>query len=1189
MSFSHLHVHTQFSLLDGAASIKKLYQKAVADGQPAMAITDHGNMFGVFKFVAEAYEHKHEDGSLKVKPIVGCEFYVVEDRTVRQFTKENKDIRYHQLFLAKNAIGYKNLSRLCSLGYIEGLYGKYPRIDKSLIEKYHEGLIATTCCLGASVPKTILRKGEDAGETEFKWWLDLFGEDYYIELQRHGIPEQNTVNEVLLKWAIKYNVKVICSNDSHYVDQADSNAHDLLLCINTADMQSTPKATDEEGGKGYRFGFPNDQFYFKNKAEMAETFSDIPFALSNTNEIVEKVELLSLKRDILVPAFPIPEGFMDADDYLRHLTYEGALKRYDEITPEITERLDFELHTIKTMGFPGYFLIVADFIQAGRNMGVLIGPGRGSAAGSAVAYCIGITNIDPVKYGMLFERFLNPERKSMPDIDTDFDDEGRAKVLSYVIDKYGKNQVAQIINYGTMAAKSAMKDVARVLEYPLNDAMDLTRKFPDKAKSLYNVFKVPIEQLAKDSELDLSSDDMEAVKTFREWEKGTDLRAQVLQEAQKLEGSVRNTGIHASAVIIAPSDLLEHVPLSVNTKEGGEFLVTQWDGNVVESAGLLKMDFLGLKTLTIIKNATELIEQNHGVKIDPDSIPLDDAKTFELFQRGDTTAIFQFESDGMKKHLKELKPNRFEDLIAMNALYRPGPMEYIPSFIKRKHGIETVTYDLADSEEILKETYGITVYQEQVMLLSQRLAGFTKGDADTLRKAMSKKNKLVLDKMKPQYLEGGIANGHPKEKLEKIWTDWESFAQYAFNKSHSTCYAFLANQTAYLKTHYPADFMASVLNNSGNIEDIAFFMEECRRMGIPVLGPDVNESYIQFGVNKRGEIRCGMGRLKGAGDLAVGHIIKERAINGPFKSIFDITKRVSLKNVNKRVLEALAYGGAFDSLEDHNRARYFGSNAGETENAIEKALRFGGNHQANESANQASLFGGSSSVSLAEPKLPLCEAWGILEQLNKEKEVVGMYISGHPLDKYRFELDTFCRNDMAELADLAPLKGKNLTFGGMITKVQHRTGKTGTKFGLFIVEDYSGSFEFPLFGKDYIDYNKYMLDGLFVYMRGKVDEKWNRPGELEVKLKYMNDLTIVKDELLKSVSVRIDPSKLNPEKANELQRIFTERKGNTPLKFLLHDPGKGWNVHAISAKYRIDFNEELNKILKDMDFDVFVN
>ncbi|MBL0192464.1 MAG: DNA polymerase III subunit alpha, partial [Saprospiraceae bacterium] len=807
-TYSHLHVHTQFSLLDGAADIKKLYKKAINDEMPAMAITDHGNMFGVFNFVAEAYKHRKNpndpnDKSLKVKPIVGCEFYVVEDRTRKQFTKDQKDRRYHQLLIAKNEIGYKNLSKLCSLGYMEGYYSKWPRIDKSLLLKYHEGLIATSCCLGAMVPQAILKEDEATAEKEFKWWLDLFGEDYYIELQRHNLPEQEKVNKLLLEFAVKYGVKIIASNDSHYVEQQDSNAHDILLCVNTGELQRTPISSDEEDGKGFRFGFPNDQFYFKTQSEMGQLFADLPQAIDNTNEIVSKVELLDLKKDILLPNFQVPSTFKDQDDYLEHITYMGAKERYKELSPEVEERIRFELFTVRTMGFAGYFLIVADFIRAGRDMGVLIGPGRGSAAGSVVAYCIGITNIDPIKYNLLFERFLNPDRKSMPDIDTDFDDEGRQKVIDYVVEKYGKNQVAQIVTYGSMAAKMSLKDVARVLDLPLQEANALAKLVPDRpGTSLDTVINAPIEQLQKD---DNYNGDIDNIKELRQiYALKDEAKSKVIKEALILEGSVRGTGVHAAGIIIAPYDLTDILPVAIS--RDSDLLLTQYEGKVIEDAGVLKMDFLGLKTLTIIKYALKIIKENKQIEIDLDNIPLDDEATFKLYQKGETNGTFQFESSGMQKYLKELKPDKFEDLIAMNALFRPGPLEYIPNFIKRKHGKEAVTYDLDAMEEFLGETYGITVYQEQVMLLSQKLANFTKGDADTLRKAMGKKQKEVLDKMKSKFMDGCKTNGHDLTKAEKVWTDWEAFASYAFNKSHSTCYAFVAYQTAYLKAHYPAEY-----------------------------------------------------------------------------------------------------------------------------------------------------------------------------------------------------------------------------------------------------------------------------------------------------------------------------------------------------------------------------------------------
>src|SRR5215204_4914340 len=819
MKFSHLHVHTQYSLLDGAAPISALYKKAIDDGMPALAISDHGNMFGVFDFVSQAYKNLDENGKPKVKPVVGCEFYVSIDRHRKSFTKEEKDRRFHQILLAKNEVGYRNLVKLTSLGFMEGLYGKYPRIDKELIEKYHEGLIATTCCLGAMVPQAILKGKEDEAEKEFKWWLNLFGDDYYVEFQRHGMAKQDKVNQVLIKFARKHNVKIIASNDSHYTDIEDFNAHDILLCINTGEKQATPglrEFTDDDVNiKDKRFAFPNDQFYFKKTAEMADRFKDLPEAIDNTNEIVDKVQLLNLKRDILLPAFPIPKEFqIHADnnfnqwEYLRHITYEGAKSRYSEISEHIRERIDFELFTIKTMGFAGYFLIVSDFIKAGRELGVFVGPGRGSAAGSVAAYCIGITNIDPIKYNLLFERFLNPDRKSMPDIDTDFDDDGRQKVIDYVINKYGKNQVAQIITYGTMAAKMSIKDVARTLDLPLAESNALAKLVPERPGiELRRVLHAPI--TARDGEKSLEekegvgADDMELVKRLRDIYNGKGLDSEVLHAAEKLEGSVRNTGIHAAGIIIAPTDLTDLLP--VCTAKDSDLWVTQIEGSIIEDAGVIKMDFLGLKTLTIVKNALEMIRENHGITIDIDTIPLDDAKTFALYQRADTIGTFQFDSPGMQKYLRDLKPDKFDDLIAMNALYRPGPMAYIPNFVDRKHGREKISYDLPEMEEILKDTYGITVYQEQVMLLSQKLAGFTKGEADVLRKAMGKKDRKILDKMKSRFIEGTKKNNLDPKVCEKVWTDWEAFAQYAFNKSHSTCYAFVAFQTAYLKSHYPAE------------------------------------------------------------------------------------------------------------------------------------------------------------------------------------------------------------------------------------------------------------------------------------------------------------------------------------------------------------------------------------------------
>jgi DNA polymerase-3 subunit alpha len=1188
--FSHLHVHTQFSLLDGAADITRLFKKAEADGMKAMAITDHGNMFGVFKFVAEAKK-------FGIKPIVGCEFYVVADRHKKVFTKESRDQRFHQLLLAKNAKGYQNLVKLSSLGYMEGLYSKWPRIDKELILQYHEGLIATTCCLGASVPQSILKDGEEAAEKEFKWWLDLFGEDFYIELQRHDIPEQEKVNEVLLRFAKKHQVKVICSNDSHYVDQQDSNAHDILLCVNTGDVQSTPIATDEEGGRGYRFGFPNDQFYFKSQAEMATVFHDLPEALDYTNEIVDKVDTLDLKRDIMLPNFPIPDAFkLHADDtlnqweYLRDITLKGAHKRYVELSPEVQERIDFELNTIKIMGFAGYFLIVSDFIQAGRDIGVFVGPGRGSAAGSVVAYCIGITNIDPIKYNLLFERFLNPDRKSMPDIDTDFDDTGRQKVIDYVVDKYGKNQVAQIITYGSMAAKSSIKDVARVLDLPLSESNALAKLVPDRpGTNLVQMMTAPLNVLSKE----LNPDDLENVKKLRKIaEDVKSIQGRVLKEALILEGSVRNVGIHAAGIIIAPEDLTNIIPVA--TSKESDLLVTQYDGRVIEDAGVIKMDFLGLKTLTIIKDALRLIKQNHGVVIDIDTISLEDAKTFELYQRGDTNGTFQFESDGMQMYLRELKPDKFEDLIAMNALYRPGPMAYIPQFITRKHGREAVLYDLADMQEHLEETYGITVYQEQVMLLSQKLANFSKGDADVLRKAMGKKDLGVLNKMKAQFVEGCQANGHDAKICEKIWTDWEAFAQYAFNKSHSTCYAFVAYQTAYLKANYPAEYMAAVLNNQGNIDKIAFFMDECRKMGIPVLGPDINESELNFTVNKKGEIRFGMSGIKGVGEKAVETLVEDRINKGAFSSIYDFARRVNPRTVNKKVWENLVYSGAFDAFEN-NRAKFFVKTDG-LNTAIDRLTKYTNDFQNQQSSTQNSLFGGTVDAHIAEPTLPECEEWGLLEKLKYEKEVIGIYLTGHPLDNYRFEINNFCSHQVKQLAlinrvksgegldedlmEFSKLKGRELIVGGLVSKSTHRMSKTGKPFGSFIFEDYQESVEMVLFGDDYVKLKQFMEDGYFIQLRGVVAERFRQSGNWEFKINSISLLSELRDKLAKVLTVQVPLSELSPALTAQLNTLILENAAEHPnrkcaLRFKLVDAEEGTSLDMPAKNVKINPTDDL--------------
>jgi DNA polymerase III subunit alpha len=1207
--FSHLHVHTQFSLLDGAAPIDRLYTKALEDNMPAIAISDHGNMFGVFEFVKQAYNHKDANGKPKVKPIVGCEFYITESRHRKQFSKEEKDPRHHQILLAKNEQGYRNLVKLTSLGYIEGLYSKYPRIDKELIHRYHEGLIATTCCLGALVPQMIIKKGEEAGENEFKWWLNIFQEDYYVELQRHGMAEQDKVNLVLLKFAKKYNVKVIASNDSHYVDQKDFTAHDILLCINTGEKLATPAMRefndDDVSVKNKRFAFPNDQFYFKKTVEMKQVFHDLPEAIDNTNEIVSKVEVLDLKRDILLPAFPLPKEFVIHEDanlnqweFLKHLTWLGAKERYNEMTADIEERINFELFTVKTMGFAGYFLIVSDFIKAGRNMGVFVGPGRGSAAGSVVAYCIGITNIDPIKYNLLFERFLNPDRKSMPDIDTDFDDEGRQKVIDYVVDKYGKNQVAQIITYGTMAAKMSIKDVARVMDLPLPEANALAKLIPERPGiQLKRVLHAPLTIKDGPKSLEekdgLQSDDMELVKKIREIYKGNLLESKVLHEAEILEGSVRNTGIHAAGIIIAPKDLTELIPIAI--AKDSPLWVTQIEGSIIEEAGVIKMDFLGLKTLTILKNALVLIKLNHGVEIDIDTIPLDDAKTFELYQKGETNGTFQFESTGMQKYLRDLKPDKFNDLIAMNALYRPGPLAYIPNFIDRKHGREAISYDVPDMEEDLKDTYGITVYQEQVMLLSQKLAGFGKGDADVLRKAMGKKDRKTLDKMKAKFIDGATAKNHPADKLEKIWTDWEAFAQYAFNKSHSTCYAYVAYQTAYLKAHYPSEYMAAVLNNAGSIEKITFFMEECKRMGLKVLGPDINESLKGFAVNSKGEIRFGLGGLKGVGEAAVENAIEERTKKGVFKSIFDFIKRVNQRAVNKKTLESLAYAGAFDCFPDLHRAQYFYTPQGDTSTGMEKIIRFGNVYQTQTTGNANTLFGDLPAVmDVPVPKIPVCEPWSLTELLNHEKDVTGMFMSGHPLDHFKFEMKHYGiislqeYNEVKEAISLQTNPGKQFRLAGLVIDAQHRVSRQGKNFGSLMLEDYSGKSEFMLWSEDYNRFRNYMEKGTNLYLTGYFKQRYNQAA-FEFKIDRIQLLESIKQTLTKQVILDVEARHINNSMIHFFEENVKSHPGRSGLKFNIIEPKERLKISMLTMDTGFEMNDEMAVFLSDKpEFDVHV-
>lgn len=1185
MKFSHLHVHTQYSLLDGAASVKGLYEKAIRDEMPALAISDHGNMFGVFEFVKQAYNYKNPDGSLKVKPIVGCEFYITANRHQKQFTKEKKDPRHHQILLAKNKEGYQNLIKLTSLGFIEGMYSKYPRIDKELVSLYHKGLIATTCCLGALVPQLILKNKLEEAENEFKWWLNIFQEDYYVEIQRHGMAEQEKVNRVLIDFAKKYNVKIIASNDTHYIDEKDFNAHDILLCLNTGEKQSTPAlrefSDDDVSVKNKRFAFPNDQFYLKTTAEMRSAFHDLEEAIDNTNEVIGKIDTLNLKSDILLPHFKIPQGFQTQEEYLEHLTWTGARERYSEITPEIEERINFELFTIKTMGFSGYFLIVGDFVMAGKKMGVFVGPGRGSAAGSVVAYCIGITNIDPIKYKLLFERFLNPDRNSMPDIDTDFDDEGRQKVLDYVVDKYGKNQVAQIITYGTMAAKMSIKDVARVLDLPLSESNALAKLVPDKpGTSLRKLLQSPLTGPKSIAEQGWMPEDVENIKTLKQIYEGDDARSRVLKEAEILEGSVRNTGIHASAIIIAPSNLMDTIPVAVS--KDSDLWLTQIDGSNIEAAGCLKMDFLGLKTLSILKTALSLIKRNYGVEIDLDTLPLDDEETYKVFQRGDTNGTFQFESAGMQKHLRELKPDKFADLIAMNALYRPGPLAYIPTYIERKHGRQEINYDLPEMEEILKETYGITVYQEQVMLLSQKLAGFSKGDADVLRKAMGKKQRAVLDALKSQFIEGAKKNNHPEKVLEKIWTDWEAFAQYAFNKSHSTCYAFIAYQTAYLKAHYPSEYMAAVLNHAGSIEKITFFMEECKSMGLKVLGPDINESQKGFAVNDKGEIRFGFNGLKGVGESAIENIIQERETNGSFSSIFDLIKRVNQRTVNKKSMESLANAGAFDCFEELHRAQYFHIANGELINGLEKIIKFGNQYHAQLNSNTNTLFGDLEMVEVANPEIAWCEPWPLMELLENEKNVTGIYLSGHPLDNFHFQMKHFGFTPLKEFLECKALINetksgrRNFKLACLVTSSIHRVTKTGKNYGIFMIEDYSGSTEITLWREDFVRFSSLLEKGMVVSVTGSFQQRFeNSPFDFKVTHVQLMESLLTNT---KKIQIDIAAESINEEMIDFMENNTGKYPGKTQLGFNVYDTQQNYACNLYGSQF--EMNDEMAEFLR---------
>lgn len=1138
--FTHLHVHTQYSILDGAAKITSLLDKTKSSGMDALAITDHGNMYGVMSFITEAKERN-------IKPIIGCEVYIARKGYSSKSTKEDRS-GYHLILLAKNKIGYYNLSRLVSMGFRDGFYYT-PRIDKEWLKQYSEGIIACSACLGGEISQAILKNNIQKAEDAILEYLSIFGSDFYLELQRHGLEEQETVNKSILELANKHNVKVIATNDVHYINKEDFEAHNILICLNTG------REVDDTDGMVY-----SGNEYLKTPEEMEELFFDIPEALSNTRELVEKVEEYDLERNVMLPGFPLPPEFTCEDEYLEFLTWKGAEKKYKEVTEEVKERLRHELSTIKKMGFAGYFLIVQDFINEARKMGVLVGPGRGSAAGSAVAFCVGITNIDPIKYNLLFERFLNPHRVTLPDVDIDFDDEGREKVIEYVVQKYGPNRVAQIVTFGTMAARSAIKDVARVLKLPLSEAEKLTKLVPDnQGVSLQKAFK--------------------DVPELAEYKKnGDELVQKTLAFAEILEGSARQTGTHACGVIIGPEDLINHVPLS--TSKDSLLLVTQYDGKNVEKVGLLKMDFLGLKTLSIIKDTIVNIFKRHGVKIDIDKIPWDDEKTFELYKRGDTVGTFQFESEGMRAYLKELKPTDIEDLIAMNALYRPGPMNYIPLFIDRKHGRQKVEYPHEMLEEILKPTHGIMVYQEQIMQAAQIMGGFTLENADLLRQAMSKKLPEEMLKHRELFIKGAIEKGIEEKKAAEVFSIMEKFAEYGFNRSHSAAYSVVAYQTAYLKAHYPADFMAAVLtHNLNDIKKITFFIEATKQSDINVLGPDINESEMKFTVNKTGEIRFGLGAIKNVGEAAVQAIIEERKQNGAFTSIFDMVKRANLRSINKRCFESLAIAGAFDSYSDTHRAQYFFKSDSEDSTFLEKVIKHGSTYQERISATQQSLFGGTNEVKIPEPVMPVCRPWSKLDQLKNEKEVIGFYISGHPLDDFKVEIENFTNLTLENLNhDLKRYKNKTIRFAGIVTQINQRITKTNKPFGALTLEDYSGTMSLMLFSENYLRFKHLLEEGNFLYIRGNVQPKYKQEDQLEIKV---NDIMLLADVLEKQVSkisIQVDLKDLDEKFIHQLKEMIVTSKGGCKVIFIVKDNVTKAEVQMHSNKYRIECSSFLKKL-----------
>ena len=1230
--FIHLHVHTYYSILDGQSSVSKLVDKAVANGMKGMAITDHGDMFGIkelFNYCNKVNGKLRDEGKPEFKPIFGCEMYVARRKKSDRSDPKVDKSGYHLIVLAKNYNGYKNLIKLVSRAWVDGFYMR-PRTDREDLERYHEDLIVCSACIAGEVPAKILRDDIEGAREAIEWYKRVFGDDYYLELQRHEVkdpnqranretfPLQQKANRVILQLAKEYGIKVVCTNDAHFVDKDNAEAHDHLLCL------STGRDLDDPNRMLY-----SKQEWFKTREEMNEVFADVPEALSNTIEILDKVETYSIDHAPIMPFFPIPKEFGteedtrrnitpeqlyheftsdengenplpkdEADkkikklggidklyrikfeaDYLAKLAYDGAKERYgDPLSKEVHERVKFELHIMKTMGFPGYFLIVQDFINSARDeLGVMVGPGRGSAAGSVVAYCLGITKIDPMKYDLLFERFLNPDRISLPDIDTDFDDDGRGKVLEWVEDKYGHDKVAHIITYGTMATKNAIKDVARVEKVPLAEVNALCKQIPDKlSDSEGNSLKMNLPNAIK------------CVPALREAEASPDPRMRnTITYAKMLEGTVRGTGIHACGTIICRDAISDWVPVSTaedKSDPGHKLLCTQYDGHVIEETGLIKMDFLGLKTLSILKEAVENVKLHRGIDIDLDTIPIDDPETYQLYSEGRTIGTFQFESAGMQKYLRELHPTTFEDIIAMNALYRPGPMDYIPSFIARKNGKEEIKYDIPCMEKYLKDTYGITVYQEQVMLLSRQLANFTRGESDALRKAMGKKKKAIVDAMKPKFIDGGKANGHDPKVLEKIWADWEKFASYAFNKSHATCYSWVAYQTGYLKAHYPAEYMAAVMSRSlSNITDITKLMDECKAMGIECLGPDVNESRIKFSVNSHGAIRFGLGAIKGMGDAASQNIIAEREKNGPFKDIYDLLQRVDLKACNRKAFECLALSGGLDSF-GISREQYVAPDGNGNGSYLDTLVRYGQLFQQEQYQMKNSLFGGENEIEIAHPQPPQVEPWGLIEKLNRERDLVGIYLSAHPLDDYRIVLEKFCNTHCPELDDKEQLLDRaELTLGGIVTNIKEGYTKTNKPYLIVTIEDYEGAGEIALFGEDSGKWRGMFIMGSAVFVTAKCSKKYESSKFVDFNIMDVQYLQTVLEKRINRITIRVNSNIIDDTWVNNIATMITDNPGRTEVYFQIHDVERNENINLYSTTKRTSVPRELIAFLDNVD------